>query len=297
VLLAREANRGLFQHVKDSICGVARSLFAPGWYRRKVTAGIAALAVASFFFGSLPYRLTVPCVVTASKIRHVAAPADGILTHAHVVDGDRVRQGEVLCEFDQRDIEQELTKLNAELEVLEREEDRAMAADLPADVQLAQAKQQLLRAKIAIARRRGQRAVLRAPFDGVVVSGDLRKMVGGVVLRGEPLYQIAPLDQWRLELETPQSNINDLADGLSGVFLCYARPEEARAFSISRVLGTAQVRDGNNVFVAEADIRAVDDHWLRPGMEGVAKINVGQRRIWWLALHKIIDYARMGLWV
>ena len=80
-----------------------------------------------------------------------------------------------------------------------------MAADLPVEVQLAAAKQHLVRTKLRIMEHRGDRTTLRAPVDGVVVAGDLRKAIGSVVPLGEPLFAIAQLEQWTLELGVPES--------------------------------------------------------------------------------------------
>ena len=56
------------------------------------------------------------------------------------------------------------------------------------------------------------------------------------------------------------------------------------------------MRAGHNVYVAEAYITP-DAEWMRPGMEGVARIEVGPRRVWWITLHKCIDYLRLNYWL
>ena len=35
---------------------------------------------------------------------------------------------------------------------------------------------------------------------------------------------------------------------------------------------------------------------LRPGVEGVGKIDVGERRLLWIGVHDIIDWLRLKLW-
>ena len=46
-----------------------------------------------------------------------------------------------------------------------------------------------------------ERMQIMAPFDGVVVSGDLSQSLGSPVERGDVLFEVAPLDDWRLMLE------------------------------------------------------------------------------------------------
>lgn len=296
LLLAQRAGRGLLGHSRDSCRALFHAATTPGRLGRKVLAGVAAALAVWFCFGSLPYRSSVPCVVTAALVRHIAAPMDGVLSSANVVEGDRIKLGDVLCELDRRDIQQQLAKLSAELDVLDRERDWAMAADRPVEVQLAVAKQHLVRAKLDIARRQAKRCVIHAPFDGTVVAGDLRKAIGSSVVKGDPLMEVASLEQWQLELEVPQSSMAGLAVGLGGVFISYAQPEKTHRFEIRRVLSTTVNRDGKSVYLAEASIDAGDD-WLRPGMEGVARIHFGSRPVWWIATHGIIDYLRMTFWL
>jgi biotin carboxyl carrier protein len=296
MLLALKASRSLVRHAGESVTALAQSLVAPGRTTRKLLAAIAFLATLGFFFGSLPYYLTVPCVVAPSHARHVTTPFDGVLAAAYVVAGDRVKRGDVLCEFDRRDIDQQLAKLTSELQVLEREQDQAIASDSPVEAQLAVAKQHLVKAKLDIARRRAEQTALRAPFDGVVVAGDLRTLVGSVMRQGDPLFHVAPLDHWKLELEVPQSSIADVRSDLSGVFVSHAEPNRPRPCRIVRIPAAAQVRDNKNVFTVEANVAATGDS-LRPGMEGVAKLRIGSRPPWWLMSHRLVDYLRLKLWL
>jgi hypothetical protein len=36
--------------------------------------------------------------------------------------------------------------------------------------------------------------------------------------------------------------------------------------------------------------------WWRPGMSGIAKLDVGRRRIIWIATHRTIDFFQMLMW-
>lgn len=294
--LTERANRGLWHHGTDRIREGVGALTAPGRPGVKIATAAALLASLAFFFGSVDYDLTVPCVVAPTHVRHVAAPFDSILGDALVVEGARVQRGDLLCQLDHRDLDQQRIELFAERAVLERTVDRARADDQPVEVQLALANQRLVQAKLDIIQRRIEQCAIRAPIDGVVVAGDLRKRVGSVFVRGEELFSVAPLDQWTIALEVPDSGSADLSVGLVGYFAGYARPEQAHTFTVTRILADAQNRDGRNIYIAEADVDAPSE-WLRPGMEGVAKVHLGPRRICWIALHRFVDYLRLKLWL
>ncbi len=296
LILTNRASRSLAKHCRDAVHGMVETLTTPGRLPAKIGGLLGLLATAWFFFGPITYELTVPCTVMPAHVRHVTAPFDGVLASAAVLEGDRVTQGQVLCTFDHRALDQQKVQLLAELAVLERTEDRARADNSPVEVKLALANQQLEWAKLDIVTHKIEQATLKAPFDGIVVAGDLRKRVGGVLARGDPLFKLARLDRLTLQMHVPESVSADLAVGLTGSFATYARPGRPDEMRILRVLGEAQIRDNKNVYLAEADIATPGD-WMRPGMEGVAKITVGTRRVCWVALHKVVDYLRMKLWL
>jgi biotin carboxyl carrier protein len=37
-------------------------------------------------------------------------------------------------------------------------------------------------------------------------------------------------------------------------------------------------------------------NWMRPGMEGLARLDMGKRKIWWVATHRIADMVRLWMW-
>ena len=99
-----------------------------------------------------------------------------------------------------------------------------------------------------------------------------------------------------LNLDKYQRAVADLADGLSGTFTSQARPESPHEINVLRVVPGAEVRRGRNVFLAEGAI-ASPDETLRPGAEGVARIRVGPRPVWWLATHRVVSALRLSYWL
>jgi multidrug efflux pump subunit AcrA (membrane-fusion protein) len=144
--------------------------------------------------------------------------------------------------------------------------------------------------------RRIELATLRAPFDGVVIRGDLRQSVGAVLAQGAPLFEVAPHAGWQVEIEAPEHAVADLAAGLTGSFTCQSRPERPHALRALRVHPGAEARHGKNVYLVEAALTAADEA-LRPGAEGVARIRIGPRRVWWVAAHRLLDALRLSYWL
>lgn len=294
LVLTHQARRGLPRHVIESVRELIASLTTPGRTKRRVIAAVLTIGALYFCFGTMNYEVTVPCKVTPAHLRHVSAPFGGVLADALVRQGDRVAKGEILCEFDHRELDQQRAELTAQLEVQERERDRAMAEGSPAAARLAVANRDLIQVRKEIVERRIEQSVVRSPIDGVVIVGDPKKLVGAVLPQGEPLFQVAPPGAWILELSLPEWAVADVSSGLRGVFISFARPGEPGEFHIARLLPAAESRQAKNVFIAEAELSSAGD-WTKPGMEGVGRIYVGSRQIWWVALHRIIDFVYLKL--
>ncbi|RMF72109.1 MAG: HlyD family efflux transporter periplasmic adaptor subunit [Planctomycetota bacterium] len=294
--LVRDARRGVVRHVRDAARETAVSFVRPGSLGRKLSAAAMLLAALWFVFGKMDYSVPAPCVLQPKTMRHVTMPFEGVLASASAVAGDEVRAGDVLCVIDHRDLELRRRELLASLEVAKAEQIAALAGDDRVEAKLAQARITLLRAQLATVERRIEMATVRSPFDGRVVAGDLRQRIGGVLKQGEPLFQVAPLHAWTLEIAAPEWAADDLQAGFTGHFASNARPENAQPLRVSRVRPSAEVRDGDNVYIAEAEVET-DAPWMRPGMEGLARVYVGRRPVWWVTLHKVLDQLRLNFWL
>ncbi|MCP3987043.1 MAG: HlyD family secretion protein, partial [bacterium] len=139
------------------------------------------------------------------------------------------------------------------------------------------------------------RARIVAPFAGIVVAGDLSQEIGGAVRRGEPLFEIAPLDEYRVILKVDEAQIADLEVGQRGELLATALPGTPFPLVVTRITPVAETHDGLNTFRVEAELEQASTR-LRPGMEGVGKIDIGQRRLVWIWSRSLIEWFRLWSW-
>lgn len=290
------ASRGMLAHALDSLgASVARLFSKRGWGHRLVAVSTACF-LAWFVFGSLPYRITVNAVLAPRDVTELAAPFAGVLEYVHAQPGDAVEAGELLCSFDTRELLLQESEAQAELASLSVEIDQALAESDVAAATLASARRDMINSRLAMIQRRIESAEVRAPGNGTVITGDLRERVGQLMPLGERLYRFAPGRSVRLELLTDEANIDEVRAGLTGAFAPTARPGEKQPIVIQRVRPSAEVREGKNVFVAEAMVDSPPD-WMRIGMEGVARVEIERRPVWWVALHRVSDFVRLKLWL
>jgi multidrug efflux pump subunit AcrA (membrane-fusion protein) len=132
-------------------------------------------------------------------------------------------------------------------------------------------------------------------MDAVIIAGDLSQSIGSPVSRGEALFHLAPTEGYRVVLEVDERDIIDLAVGQKGVLVLAALAEDDLPLVVSRITPVSAAGEGRNAFRVEARLDRPDAR-LRPGMEGVAKVAVGRRRLMWILGHRFWDWWRLRVW-
>ena len=83
--------------------------------------------------------------------------------------------------------------------------------------------------------------------------------------------------------------------GMPGVVALAGQPSDGLALTVTRITPLAEAREGANTFRVEAALDA-PPQGLRPGMEGAAKLEVGEARLVWVWSRRMVDWARRTLW-
>jgi multidrug resistance efflux pump len=118
-----------------------------------------------------------------------------------------VTTGQVLATLDDRDLRLERAKWASQQEQLVRQYHQAMATRNAAQVVILAAQIDQARAELALVEDRLGRTKVTAPFAGVVVSGDLTQMLGAPVEQGQVLFEVAPLEHYRLVLQIDERDV------------------------------------------------------------------------------------------
>jgi multidrug efflux pump subunit AcrA (membrane-fusion protein) len=277
--------------------GQLKKFFGPRYMKRKLAA-LAVLAVASVLaFATAEYRVTSPSTLEGDVRRTLVAPFDGYIAGAEKRAGDVVRSGVVLARLDDRDLRVERMRWAAQLEQYLKQNQEAVAARDRAKAQIAEAQAQQARAQVVLLDEQLARAVVRAPFDGIVAKGDLSQSLGGVVRRGETLFELTPLDAWRVIIQVDEGEIAAVQAGQRGRLALASIADEGFDFTVRRVTPVTTQKEGRNYFRVEAELdKGAASVRLRPGMEGVAKIEAGERNLFWIGTHRLVNWMRIFAW-
>jgi multidrug efflux pump subunit AcrA (membrane-fusion protein) len=158
------------------------------------------------------------------------------------------------------------------------------------DAQIEQAE-----ARVALLAEQLARTRLSAPFAGVVVSGDLSQSLGAPVSRGDVLFEIAPLDSYRVILKVDERDIGALAVGQQGHLALAGLPGEPLPIRVQKITPVAEAEEGRNLFRVEAGLEGPSEA-LRPGMNGVGKIGIDERSLFWIWTHKLAYWVQLWWW-
>ncbi len=296
ILVDRRANdRWLIVKVFDSLVQQLKAMFGPAHFGRKLaTLGLLAL-VAFFWVAKDDYAVTSPALLQGTVQRTLVAPFSGYLAAQYARAGDLVKAGQTLAVLDDRELALERLRLVTAQRQSEAEFDRALAERNRAESNIIRAQIEQAKAQLALVEEQLARTRIVAPFDGVVVDGDLSQSVGASLERGQELFQIAPLDAYRVMLEVDERDVQAIAPGQGGVLRVSAMPETELPYKVERVTPMAVQGNGRNFFRVEARLQ-VDNGDLRPGMAGVARTDIDRRlliRIWG---EKTLNWFRLALW-
>jgi len=291
----RQNDRWLITKALEVVQNQARALVGPQHFLRKVVVSAAVLGLILMVAVHQTLTVAANASVEGSTQRVIAASFDGFIAAANAREGDLVTQGQVVIRLDDRDLVLERLRLTTVKHQEQLELDSAIAARDRSQTGIREARIQQADSQILLIDNQLERSQLRAPFDGLVISGDMSRSIGASVSRGEPLMSIAPIADFRIVLKVDERQIANVVPGQSAVLRLTALPDRAYALHIRSVLPIADYGEGRTTFrvVAGLDDPAPE---LRHGMQGAARIEIEKRPMYAIWFKPVTDWLRMAIW-
>lgn len=296
VRLIESATRPIIRQITAAIGGRAKQSLRRGAWGRWLVMLLLTSGVGWFSMGTTQFQPRCTCQVAPETTLHFTAPFQARLDNVHVHAGDEVTVGQLLAEFETRDLRLEFESLAAELTAREVDVRTALQDNDVEKAALYQAQADVLRTQALAVENRLRRARVVSPVDGQIILCDSRELTGQVLAQGDPVLQLAPHGGLVLKLHVPDAIATNVEPGQTGTFASAARPDTPVQFRIRQMNSAAEVVDGTNVFVAEAEITTPSD-WLKVGMQGTVRIDSATRPVWWVTTHSAIAWLRMRFWL
>jgi multidrug resistance efflux pump len=292
----RKDDRWLLAKAVDSGGSLLKKLFGPRHVGLKLGV-LTVVALALFFtYAEGDFRVTADARLEGTVQRAIAVPTAGYLVDSDVRAGDIVKQGDLLFSLDDRDLRLERLKWASQKLQSKREHSEAVAKHDRAKARILSAQMEQADAEIALLDEELKRTRVTAPFDSFIVAGDLSQSLGSPVERGDVMFELAPLDSYRIILKVDERDIDDVLVDQTGLLALTSAPEDSMPITVEKITPLATAEEGRNYFSVEARLDGAITPLLRPGMEGVGKIDVDQRKLIWIWTHKIVHWFRMFFW-
>ncbi len=241
------------------------------------------------------YRVTGAANLEGEIQRAVVAPFDGYVAAAHARAGKTVVAGELIAELDTQDLMLEQQKFAAEINEYDHQYRQALTERNNTQAHIFKSRVGQAEAQLNLTKEKIKRSRLVSSLNGVIISGDLSRSLGAPVKTGDVLFEVAPLDEYRLIILVDEKQVVDVTDGLRGALTLKSMPNEKLPFVVEKVSPVFTSDGQGSAYRVEA--RLVDrPEGLRPGMEGIAKIDIDKRRFGWIFFHELVDVLKLWAW-
>lgn len=289
-LNVRRRTRNALRRFSESLFGVEHALL-------KLSMVLAAPLLLYLIFGTWHYRVDATAQLNTDSTRLISAQFDGRIDQVFATAGDLVKADAVLAHLDTRDLQQQQSELAAEISKAQGEVNKYRAERLLAETEIAQAKLEQSLARAQRVQAYLEQAQSKAPFEGVIVEGEKKDLVGAPIKKGERIFRLAKVEGLYVTLMVSERAMRHITPAATGEVALISHPNVNIPVRISSVIPVAQVKgqDGNQ-FMIRAELLQAPQPWWRPGMTGMARIDVGDKNIIWIITHRLVDRLRLMLW-
>lgn len=285
--LIRKAWLSLTEHYKH--------LVGPAHGGLKLGVALSVLVLLFAILATGEYRISADTHLEGEIQRAIAVPFDGFINEAHVRAGDVVEQGVLLAKLDDRELLLEKAKLESQHQQYLEEYRDALGQSDRSKVSVLKAQLGQVEAQMALIESQLSRINIKAPFSGVIVSGDLSQKLGSPSQRGDVLFEIAPLNAYRVILEVDERDIAYVKVGQAGQLVLTGHAQQVIPFVVNKITPVSEAKEGRNYFRVEASLEQ-SPAYLRPGMKGVGKIHAGEHKLMWIWTKNLLDWLRLTFW-
>jgi len=262
---------------------------------RRLRAALLAVTVAGALWPAA-HDVSGSARIEGGEQRQLSAPIDGFIERTQVQPGDTVKAGQTLFELASQDLTLTRDRWRSQIAQHESAYTAAMARSDRSEAALNLARLEEAQAQLALVEAELQRHRVNAPYDGVVVDGDLSQRIGAPVNQGAPLMTVARSGARRVIVEIDEHDIGRIAAGQTGHVRVSAWPWDAQRIRIESVTPLVQFREGRRVYDVRASFVDAPSDEFRPGLIGSARVLTGRSPWLWQATQGVAQRMRMWWW-
>ena len=293
--LKRLNERWIGLKIWDAAIKFSTALIGSEGNKTKYAILFISLFVAYSFTATGIHKVTADSIIEGSVQRTISAADDGYVSSSSVRAGDTVTANQVLAKLDDKNLQLEINKQKSQRIQLQHEYKNALVQSERVKVALFTTKINQIDNELALLDEQLKRLHAVAPFDGIIIEGDLTQALGMPVKRGDVLFKVAPLDDYRVVLNIDEEDIGFIKVNQKGLLTLTGLPNEYFSIDVVNITPISVAREGRNYFQVEATL-AHKNTQLRPNMRGVGKIIIGEDYLVWVWTHKLINWLVLHTW-
>jgi multidrug resistance efflux pump len=238
-----------------------------GLSRGKLIAAACCLLLLALFVMPGEYRVTAKAQLEGRVQQSVVAPFDAYVEQSLSRAGATVIKGDLLARLDDDSLQLERQRWINERDKFRKQYRKEFAALNHSETRILKAQMAQAEARLQLLDDKLKRVEIVAPIDGIIISGDLSRSLGAPIEKGTVLFEVAPLDDYRLVLLVEERDIPHIEAGQQGRLTLTAQPGRELSFVVEEVATLFEQQDGVVRYRTEA--RLLDAPLtLRPGMGG-----------------------------
>lgn len=297
-------DRNLALRAVDSLVRAGGWVVGPKHTLWKLAGAAVMLLLLASLLIHLPYRVDADASLRPRARQTVSVPFDGIVAEVgkHVEPGEQVTKGDLLVQLDTTELVLAIAQADSELFEANTQANASLLAGKLAEARQYEWRAASVQARLDGLRVRLERSRIEAPLTGTIIAGDIKERIGAAVKLGDPIFEIAPMDDMIVIARVSDTDIKLLTDKIEssegpaiGQIATKAYPAHPFDFEIETIVPLATPTEGENAFEVRGRLLG-ETAWLRPGMEGLAKFDTGKRSLMGIASRRIVDTLRIWLW-
>ncbi len=265
---------------------------------KRLWLGILVLIALILMFFPVRNTVNTEFVLRAPDTHSVYAWFDGPIARCYKQDGDFVKKGEVVAEYETSQLKFRIANAESQLREIEKEyefESSAAFADREriGKAQLIEAKMQRARVAVEEAKWYLDHAELKAPADGILVLADGRAelLTNKAVRTGDRIFDIYSGTGAVAEIQVDQQVSSVLLGKPEATLFLYTEPDRALACTITEIQQYPMLNEQRvYCYKVRADLEEEID--VRYGMRGIAKLRGDRVSLGYSLFKNLVLYLR-----
>jgi len=217
------------------------------------------------------FRIQTNATVVPAERRVVSAVTSGVIRSIPVREGQRVQAGDVVAALEDADYRVQLQAALTNWGLSRRQLEDAEARHDWATASQAQLSMGLHKAEVDLYREKVDKAQLRSPIAGVVVTPKIEEKAGQFLKVGDAFCEVVDEDRMAVDMNVPETEVKWVHPNSVVALKLNALPTRTLVGTVERVSPQTISAENEQFFVTRA-VFPNPQRAARPGMAGQAKI-------------------------